>query len=260
LGEQQHSVRQVDLTGGTNIGGNNTQAPILTVLIQTFKGEIADHSSRIREIINAEEPDVRVVGFELALGHFNMLVRLSGQADALIRANKKIASLEFIQNTASFVTYSEELIPNQIEGYEVTHEAKKETLEYLGRLQQKMSVNFEVVNNKLEQLLLLARSKVKSGGNKITQEDIADAITTLNSEETKSELSHRFRMIAAILGTFLIIPAILLALYLVFSGINRPYPTMLYMVALSSIGGVLLLMSIDPKRVKGKLPFWPGSK
>lgn len=236
------------------------QRPTLTVLVQTFQGEIAEQCRELRNAISHDLPEVNIIGIELALGRYNMLVRLSGEEiGALTNANRKIALLKFVQNTASFVTYSAEIVPNEIEGYRISSDAKQEILQYLGRMQQSIVHDVYDVEERLDTLLILAKREVKPGITQITSSEIRLVERELDRRQEEERFKRRVRTIAAIIGTCLIIPPIVMAIILMTSmAFNFTFQILAYMLGLSTIGGILLLIAVDYERVSATIGFFIG--
>lgn len=225
--------------------------PILTVLIQTFQGDIVEQCKSVREIINHETPEVKILALELALGRFNIVMRIGGEKlESLLKAWKIIQTLPFIQNIASFATYATEIVPSEVDGYEVTVDAKTEILGYLIKMQKNIRQDVDDIQNKLIELLSLAQKEVKTGSKQITSNEVRIVEKELDRQEDERRFRRKMRIFAAIFGGGLLVSNIVFVGFSLLSQTTSLNTQFLgYMLGLALVGGILVLIAVAYERV-----------
>jgi hypothetical protein len=226
----------------------------LTILVQTFQGDVSEQYNQLCNKLSHESPLVKILGVEFALGRFNMVVRVSSEKiESLLDALKRTQSLSFVQNTASFLTYSTEIIPDNVGTYRISDDAKTEILQYLGRMQTGLIRDVSDVKKQLEILLLLAQREVKEGSKQITSTEIRIVEKAFERKQEEERFRRRMRIISAVLGTALISLNFACGIFAVLGNLLLSTQTLVYMFGLAVIGGILILIAVAYEQVSAYL-------
>ena len=161
--------------------------PTLTCLVQTFRNNLAEQLVQIRDALE-ETPGVNLISSERVLGNFGLLLKLQGSLENLLRAVERLRSLLFIQHIATFLSPSEEIVPDKIGKSKVKKEAKAEVIEYLTRSQGTIVRDIEDMRKQIDAILVQSERGLAPGSREVTAVNVREAISQIHTE-------HLFRRV-----------------------------------------------------------------
>lgn len=163
--------------------------PTLTCLVQTFRNNLAEQLTQIKDVLE-ETSGVNLISSEPVLGNFGLLLKLQGSLENLLGAVERLRSLLFIQHIATFLSPSEEIVPDKIGKSKVKREAKAEIIDYLTRSQGTIVRDIEDMRKQINAILVQSQRGLAPGSREITAVNVREAINQIYSENLSRRVDN----------------------------------------------------------------------
>jgi len=156
--------------------------PTMTCLVQTFRDNSTEQTKQIKDSLK-KTSGVNIISSEPVLGNFSLSLRLEGSLDDLFRAVYRLKSLPFIQHIATFLSPSEEIVPDKIGHNKVTKNAKSEIISYLMRSQGSIVQDIEDLRRQIDAILTQSQRSLSPGSTEIAAGHVREAISHIYGEQ-----------------------------------------------------------------------------